>query len=53
MFNLIKNMKNEKLKEKLKNIGDYITEIRNKKIKEFNKSIKSLKMMKNMNLETC
>ena len=52
-LNLINNMKNENLKEKLKNIGDYITEIRNKKIKELNKSIKSLKMMKNMNLETC
>ena len=33
-------MKNENLKEKLENIGDYITEIRDKEIKEFDKSVK-------------
>ena len=42
-LNLINNMKNENLKEKLKNIGDYITEIRNKKIKELGKSVKNFK----------
>ena len=42
-LNLINNMKNENLKEKLKNIGDYITEIRNKKIKELNKSVRKFK----------
>ena len=42
-LNLINNMKNENLKEKLKNIGDYITEIRNKKIKELDESVKNFK----------
>ena len=36
-------MKNENLKEKLENIGDYITEIRDKEIKEFDKSVKQFK----------
>ena len=53
MLNLINNMKNENLKEKLKNIGDYITEIRNKKIKELDKSVRKFKNMKIMNLEAC
>ena len=42
-LNLINNMKNEKLKEKLKKIGDYITEIRNKKNKKGCKSVKKFK----------
>ena len=43
VLNLINNMKNEKLKGRILNIGDYITEIRSKKIEEFDKSVKKFK----------
>ena len=43
MLNLINNTKNEKLKEKILNIGDYIIEIRNKNFEEFDKSVKKFK----------
>ena len=43
MLNLINNMKNKKLKEKILNIGDCVIEIRNKKIEEFDKSVKKFK----------
>ena len=53
MLNLINNMKNEKLKGRMLNIGDYITEIRSKKkMKSLINLSKSLKMMKIINLET-
>ena len=43
MLNLINNMKNKKLKEKILNIGDSVIEIRNKKIEEFDQSVKKFK----------
>ena len=43
MLSLIKNLKNNKLKEKALNIGDYIKEIINQKTEEFDKSVKKLK----------
>ena len=43
MLSLINNMKNNKLKEKILNIGDYIKEIINKKTEEFDKSVKKFK----------
>ena len=53
MLNLINNMKNEKLKGRMLNIGDYITEIRSKKkMKSLINLSKSLEMMKIINLET-
>ena len=43
MLSLINNMKNNKLKEKILNIGDYIKEIMNKKTEKFDKSVKKFK----------
>ena len=40
---IIEFSKNEKLKEKILNIGDCVIEIRNKKIEEFDKSVKKFK----------
>ena len=43
MLNLINNMKNEKLKGRILNIGDYITEIRSKKNAGFDQSVKKFR----------
>ena len=48
MLSLINNMKNNKLKEKILNIGDYIKEIINKKLKNLINLSKNLKTMKVM-----
>ena len=47
---IINNAKNEKFREKLKNLLPLIFEIKNKKVKIFKKKSKNLKMMKTTNL---
>ena len=49
---IINNVKNEKFREKLKNLLPLIFEIKNKKVEIFKNQSKSLKMMKTMNLIT-
>ena len=49
---IIDNPKNEKFREKLKNLLPLIFEIKNKKVEIFKNQSKSLKMMKTMNLIT-
>ena len=49
---IINNVKNEKFREKLKNLSPLIFEIKNKKVEIFKNQSKSLKMMKTMNLIT-
>ena len=49
---IINNVKNEKFREKLKNLLPLIFEIKNKKVEIFKTQSKSLKMMKTMNLIT-
>ena len=41
--NIINNAKNERLREKLKNVLHLINEIRNKKSKDFQKAVKKIK----------
>ena len=49
----VKDIENEKLKEKSKNIPSLIKEISDKKANDFQKSVKkNLRMMKTMNLKT-
>ena len=49
---IINNVKNEKFREKLKNLLPLIFEIKNKKVEISKNQSKSLKMMKTMNLIT-